>query len=162
MADSRNVCLLLLVEQQRKPFVGGSSGLGGRKSLDERRAAYEPLAKNTLEEHKVPGASVVVVQGEKTFAEPPTTYFFLFALCYIGSMWIQILHRSITATPLRNHSQHHLPNPPPHAPMSSLIPSHFVLPDAYATQHATIADLLAHRKVDRKCGMRHHGRLGDQ
>ncbi|KAK8177977.1 beta-lactamase/transpeptidase-like protein [Phyllosticta citrichinensis] len=144
-------------QQQQKPLVGGGSEPNGRKSLDERLAAHDPLddafaalVKKTMGEYNVPGLSVVVVQGEKTFAEGyghavlPSTRATNRTLYYIGSISksftvASLLHlfetTAITSSPI------HL-----HTPILALIPADFVLPDAYVTQHATIADLLAHRR----------------
>ncbi|KAK7535296.1 beta-lactamase/transpeptidase-like protein [Phyllosticta citribraziliensis] len=174
MAGLRSVHLLLLAvslwqcymylasahslggQQQQQPLVGSGFDPNGRKSLDERLAAYEPLddafaalGKKTMGKYNVPGLSVVVVQGEKTFAEGyghavlPSTRATNRTLYYIGS-----ISKSFTAASLlhlfettaNTSSPIHL-----HTPVSALIPADFVLPDAYVTQHATIADLLAHR-----------------
>ncbi|KFZ01906.1 hypothetical protein V501_09731 [Pseudogymnoascus sp. VKM F-4519 (FW-2642)] len=126
--------------------------------LDE---TFDAFARELLEEWHVPGMSVAVIDGDQTFAkgygiasfpsEPvtPETLFFTasttksFTSAAISLLIDDDTHARATAGQSSPASQTE--------PLTwktriaSLIPEDFVLPDSYATAHATIEDALCHR-----------------
>ncbi|KAK8245261.1 beta-lactamase/transpeptidase-like protein [Phyllosticta capitalensis] len=144
-------CCLADVPSAQQPLVSGS-GTQERKSLDSYGpldVEFDALVQKTMDQFHVPGLSLVIVQGEKTFAKGyghavlPSTAATNRTLYYIGSISksftaATLLH--LTETTANTSAPIHL-----HTPISSLIPADFVLQEPYITQHATIADLLSHR-----------------
>ncbi|KFX90569.1 hypothetical protein O988_08131 [Pseudogymnoascus sp. VKM F-3808] len=129
-----------------------------RNPLDK---TFDELVKTLLEEWHVPGMSVAVIDGDQTFAKgygiatfpsepvtPETLFFAASTTKSFTSAAISLLidddaqeratsSQSSTASwsePLTWKTR-----------LASLIPDDFVLPDSYATAHATIEDALCHR-----------------
>lgn len=115
--------------------------------------AFDSLVEETMEHWHVPGLSVAVVHGDDTFAKgygkatlAPPTNATPDTLYYVGSTT-----KSFTAASIllliedsrRNGSN--LPRLELTTPVSSIIRDEFVLPSTYATEKATLEDLMTHR-----------------
>ncbi|KAK7517498.1 hypothetical protein IWZ03DRAFT_406075 [Phyllosticta citriasiana] len=112
MADSRNVRLLLLLASLCQWYLAKTGGL--RAALDD---AFGALAKKTLEEYEVPGASVVVGYGHAVL---PSTRAANRTLYYIGSISNSFTAASLpylfettanTTSPIHLHTPHVLAHP---------------------------------------------------
>ncbi|KAI4087199.1 MAG: hypothetical protein LQ344_006945 [Seirophora lacunosa] len=121
---------------------------------------FDEYVIDLLDHWHVPGLSIAVVDGRETFSKGygissfPSTPVTPSTLFYTGSttkaftaaaLALLIDERSNSTSPLSWTT-----------PLSTLIPSDFVLPDEYATLHATLEDAASHRT-----GMpRHDGSYG--
>ena len=110
---------------------------------------FKEKAEETMEHFKVPGVSIAVINGNETFYEaygfsnlpqqkatPDTLY-------YVGSTT-----KSFTAAALSMLLEDSKSSPKPlnlDTKISSIIRDDFMLPDEYATTHATLADALTHQ-----------------
>ncbi|EON97129.1 putative penicillin-binding protein [Phaeoacremonium minimum UCRPA7] len=138
-----------LNDAPQRPLAGGSNAERRPRTFD---AAFTEYLEKIAEHYHISSLVAAMVDGEETFLKAwgtailpdvPTTEDTLY---YVGSTT-----KSFTATSLLavlDDLQHQESRSEPvtlQTRISSIIPDDFVLPDTYATAHATIEDALAHR-----------------
>ncbi|KAE8407917.1 beta-lactamase/transpeptidase-like protein [Aspergillus pseudonomiae] len=118
---------------------------------------FDDLVNALLAEWHVPGTSIAIIDGPDTFtkgygiskypntpATPQTLYYTASTTKSFTAAALSLLIDDAANTTTTTTTQ----QPQPltwTTPLSSLIRSDFVLPDAYATQHITLEDALSHR-----------------
>ncbi|KFY84254.1 hypothetical protein V500_09468 [Pseudogymnoascus sp. VKM F-4518 (FW-2643)] len=129
-----------------------------RNPLDE---TFDAFVQTLLQEWHVPGMSIAVVDGDQTFAkgygiaafpsEPvtPETLFYTASTTksFTSAAISLLIDDDAEARATSSQSSPASQNEPLtwKTRLASLIPDDFVLPDSYATAHATIEDALCHR-----------------
>lgn len=113
---------------------------------------FDRMVEETLQHWHVPGLSVAVVHGDDTFAkgygkaEFPSKNATPETLYYVGSTTKSFTAASILLLIEDSHKNgSNIPRLELTTPVSSIIREEFVLPDTYATEKATLEDLLTHR-----------------
>ncbi|KAI9742541.1 MAG: hypothetical protein M1818_003681 [Claussenomyces sp. TS43310] len=122
-------------------------------------ATFDAFVKQSLEEWHVPGMSIAVLDGEKTFAKgygmaafpdkpvTPETLFYTASTtkAFTSAAVSLLIDEEVEARATSAETVHPTECLTWKSRMCNLIPDDFVLPDPYATIHTTIEDALSHR-----------------
>ncbi|KAM4057710.1 beta-lactamase [Hirsutella rhossiliensis] len=135
--------------QEQKPLTLGPIGDKGSKAHSPFSQDFNALARDILEQWKVPGMSIAVVDGHDVFAKGfglatlPDTPATPETLYYVGSttkaqtavVLAQLIDSKAYPALSRGWS----------TPISSILRDDFVLQDEWATNHVTLDDAASHR-----------------